>query len=54
MEGTFSIRELRLESLVYMYLSSNPIFPRKFLFQETKSLFPFTIHPKFLDFGCKW
>ena len=52
MERTFSSRKFRLGILVY--LSRNPIFPRKFQFGETKLIFPFKFHPKFPDFLGKW
>ena len=46
----FPRRKFRLEILVY--LSRNPVFPRKFPFGETKLIFPF-LHPirKFQSFG---
>ena len=40
MERTFCIRKLRLGILVY--LSRNPVFPRKFPFGEAKFIFPIT------------
>ena len=35
---------------ISVYLSRNPVFPRKFSFGKTKLSFPFTFHPKFPEF----
>ena len=35
-------------------VSRNPVFQIKFLFGETKLIFPFTFHPKFPEFLSKW
>ena len=46
MVSTFSVRKFRLGILVYLSRNS-----RKFLFGETKLIFPFTFHPNFRIFS---
>ena len=48
LKRTFSIRKFRSGMLVY--LTRNPVFPRKFPFGETKLISPFTFYRKFPDF----
>ena len=52
MERTLSIRKFRLGILVF--LSKKSRFLENISFREDKLIFPFTFHPKFLEFLGKW